>query len=153
VRLTLLFFYLCIIYMEIKKSFNNDITYGLSMEDKVMNELGSVFGGSLKNTKDLYNDRYYIYDFESDDGTSFELKCRRNTKNAYPTTILPVHKVRHVDTPQYFVFRFTDKLCYILYNKELFDGFSQRIISVYRAGAMPTPQNHYEIPVKYLTDI
>jgi hypothetical protein len=139
--------------MEIKRSFNNDLTFGLSMEDRVMNELTGIFGGSLKNTKELYNNEYCIYDFESDDGSSFELKCRRNTKTAYPTTIIPVHKVRDVETPQYFVFRFTDKLCYILYDKVLFDGFNKRMISVYRSGKPPTPQNHYEIPIRYLTDI
>jgi hypothetical protein len=139
--------------MDIKRSLNNDLTYGLSMEDKVMNKLACIFGDSLKNTKELYNNEYCIYDFERDDGASFELKCRRNTKYAYYTTIIPVHKVRHVETNQYFVFRFTDKLCYILYDKVVFDGFDTRIISVYRSGASPTPQNHYEIPVHLLIDI
>lgn len=139
--------------MEINRSLNNDLTYGLSREDRVMKKLESVFGGGLKNTKELYNTDYCIYDFESDDGVSYELKCRRNTKNAYPTTIIPVHKVRNVDTPQYFVFQFTDALCYIQYDKDIFKGFSKRMISVYRNGAPPTPQNHYEIPTKFLRDI
>lgn len=139
--------------MDIKRSLKNDLAFGLSQEDKIMAQLESVFGGGLKNTKELY-DEYCLYDYEATNGISYELKCRRFHKNKYPTTIIPVHKVRNVSTAQYFVFNFTDgKTCYILYDRDLFKTFKQRMITVYRDGAMPIPQNHYEIPIRLLTDM
>jgi hypothetical protein len=140
--------------MEIKRSLKNDLTFGLSKENSVMDKLKTVFGEGLKNTKDIYGNRYCVYDFETDDGISFELKSRRVTKHRYPTTLLPVHKVRNVETPQYFVFHFTDGITsYMRYDKELFDTFKTFMLIVYREGAPPTPQNHYEIPIELLTDI
>jgi len=143
-----------IVYMEIKRSLNNDLTFGLSKEDSVMDRLKTVFGNGLKNTKDIYGNQYCVYDFETDNGISFELKSRRVRKHQYKTTILPVHKVRNVETDQYFVFNFTDGYTsYIKYDKDLFNTFNKLMLTIYRSGAPPTPQNHYEIPIELLIDI
>lgn len=140
--------------MNIKRSLKNDLDFGLSKEDKIMNHLVDIFGGSIQNTKQLYGNEFCVYDFEKDDGATFELKCRRVAKDKYPTTIIPVHKARNVDTPQYFVFNFIDgKTSYILYNKDVFNTFKKKMITVYRDGSPPIPQNHYEIPIKLLIDI
>jgi hypothetical protein len=141
--------------METQRSLANDLKFGLAQEVDILPTLQGNWDDevNIRNTKDIYNDDYYPYDFESENATSWEVKSRRINKHHYPTTIIPVHKVRNVDTPQYFVFNFKDACSYIKYDKELFSTFNQRMISVSRFGGNPKPVNHYEIPVILLTDL
>lgn len=130
----------------------SDLKFGLEKEEYILSLIKSTFDNEdIKNTKDLY-DEFCIYDYESSDGTTWEAKSRRNRKYQYSTTILPVHKVRDVNTPQYFIFNFTDKACYIEYNKELFDTFTLSYINANRASGSNNNGRHYEIPVSLLTD-
>jgi len=140
---------------NLKRSLTNDIKFGLSKEVDILPTLSSRWNNEINimNTKDKYNDEYYPFDFESDTLTSWEVKSRRNTKYKYSTTIIPVHKVRQVDTEQIFVFNFTDECSYITYDKDLFKTFSTRWIKVDREGGNPNPVLHYEIPVNKLIDI
>ena len=141
------------------RSLANDLKFGLDKELEVVDMLKLNFcdlynEDDIKNTKDLYQDEYYPYDYEGTSrGTCFEMKSRRVKKHQYSTTIIPVHKIRNVNTPQYFVFNFTDACCYIQYNKTLFSAFSTRMISVSRLGGNPAPVLHYEIPIKLLDDL
>ena len=77
------------------RTFQNDMTYGMEKEMSMLSKLSQHFieYGKITNTKDLYQDPYHKYDFEAEDGTTFELKSRRNKKKAYPTTILPFSKI------------------------------------------------------------
>jgi hypothetical protein len=138
-----------------ERSLKNDLTYGLNKEIDILPILINNWSDetNIRNTKDIYNDEYCSYDFESDNKTSWEVKSRRNTKLKYPTTIFPVHKIRDVDTSQYFVFNFTDGGSYIKYDKELFKTFNKRMIGVKRIGASSKPVQHYEIPVDILIDL
>lgn len=129
-------------------SLKTDLQFGLSKEEPILQLIKKEWGGDIKNTKELY-DEFCIYDYESTDGTTWELKSRRNTKHKYPTTIIPVHKVRDVTTPQYFIFHFTDQTCYIQYDRELFDTFEKRYVSDYRFSSEKCVQ-HFEIPVSLL---
>ena len=140
---------------NIKRSLANDLKYGLLQEIDILPTIQHKwdYETNIRNTKDIYNDEYYPYDFESNSGTSWEVKSRRIPKDKYTTTIIPVHKIRNVNTPQYFVFNFTDACCYIQYNKTLFSAFSTRMISVSRLGGNPAPVLHYEIPIKLLDDL
>jgi len=137
------------------RSLANDLKFGLAKEVDILPTIIHNWEGedNIRNTKDIYNDDYYPYDFESDSATSWEVKSRRITKNRYDTTIIPVHKVRKVGTPQYFIFNFTDACSYIKYDKTLFDTFGTRMIAVARFGGNPNPVNHYEIPTRFLTDM
>ena len=131
----------------------SDLQFGLAKEGHVLDLLQKTFPNpDIKNTKEQHG-QFCIYDYESSDGTSWEVKSRRNKKTQYPTTILPVHKVREVDTKQYFVFHFTDKTCYIEYNKEQFDTFNKQRIFANRNTGSNNDGIHYEIPVRMLTDI
>jgi len=137
------------------RSIFNDRKFGCNKEHDILPILVKTWNDetNIRNTKDIYNDFFFPYDFESESKTSWEVKSRRITKNAYTTTILPFHKPRNVDTDQYFVFNFTDACCYIKYDKELFKTFSKRNVTVKRDGCSAEPVLHYEIPIKLLTDI
>jgi hypothetical protein len=130
-----------------------DLKYGLEKEGYVLGLIKTQWErDDVKNTKDLYTE-FCGHDFEAPDGTSWELKSRRNRKTQYPTTILPLHKVRDVETKQYFVFHFTDKTCYIEYDKEQFKTFKKTIIHANRQTGSNNDGIHYEIPVSLLTDL
>ena len=138
-----------------RRSLQNDIQFGLMKEIDILPTLKGNWEDEedIRNTKDIYNDEYYPYDFESKNASSWEVKSRRISKNYYPTTIIPVHKVRKVDTPQYFVFNFTDACSSIKYDKELFSKFKTRWVKVERFGGNPNPVLHYEIPIHLLEDL
>jgi hypothetical protein len=138
------------------RSLRNDLTFGLTKEIDLVEHLERVLCPIYSethfiNTKDLYNDEYCSYDFEGDiNKTHIEVKSRRNTKYQYATTIIPVHKIQETDKKQVFVFYFTDQICYIEYNQQLFSTFNTRMIKVFRQGRYDPPTLHYEIPVNLL---
>lgn len=137
------------------RSFRDDLKYGLEREDEVNLKLIKQFNEEIKNTKELYNDDYYKYDYEGiTSGTHFELKCRKNEKNKYSTTIIPCHKINKMTTSNdlYFIFNFTDAITYIKYDKNLFDTFNKKTIKIYRLGKYDPSTDHYEIPINLLID-
>ena len=137
------------------RSFKNDLKMGLDKELEVVDILKLNWDDevNIQNTKDLYNDDYYIYDFEANSGTSWELKSRRCNKHTYPTTIVPVSKVRQTDKKQVFVFNFKDACCSLDYDKELWDTFEIKDVETYRYGKIDRPKPHYHIPVCILIDL
>jgi hypothetical protein len=136
-----------------ERSLENDLKYGLERET-IEGILGINFNEDFKNTKDLYNDPFYPYDFEGlTTKTSVELKSRRVNKSAYETTIIPVHKVRKTNYKQLFCFNFTDDICYIEYNKELFNTFERKDIMTYRKGIVDKPKPHFLIPIHLLISL
>ena len=141
--------------MENFRSFKNDLKYGLDRELEVVDMLKLNWEDEvdIRNTKDIYGDDYYIYDFEANSGTSWELKSRRCNKNTYPTTIVPVAKVRQTDKKQIFVFNFQDATCSLDYDKELWDTFEIKDVMTYRWGKVDKPKPHYHIPIDKLTDL
>jgi len=145
--------------MEISKlrCFKNDLAFGLAKELEVVDLLKLNFDGEtdIKNTKDLYNDKYYPYDYEGlTTGITFELKSRRIKKYQYDTTILPVNKIRDNQIPpQLFVFNFTDICSFIEYDKEKFSKYRIANVSTQRYGKIDLPTPHYYIPINHLTDL
>lgn len=133
--------------------FKNDLKYGLSKEVDVMEKIKQQFPEetNIRNTKEIYN-KFCLFDFESLQKTSWEMKSRRNTKTQYPTTIIPIHKIRDVDTTQYFIFYFTDVISYIKYDKDVFDKFNKKVINANRKDGYNNNGIHYEIPISYLLD-
>jgi len=141
------------------RSLANDLSFGLNQELEVVDMLKMNFcemynEDDFKNTKDLYQDDFYPYDFEgTTNGTSIEMKSRRVRKHTYPTTIIPVAKIRQTDKPQLFVFNFTDACSYIEYDKGLFNTFQIRNFTTERFGIVDKPKPHYCIPVNLLVDL
>ncbi len=137
------------------RSFKNDLKFGLEKELEVVDmlQLNWEDEADIRNTKDIYGDDYYIYDFEANSGTSWELKSRRCNKHTYPTTIVPVSKVRQTDKKQVFVFNFKDACCSLDYDKDLWDTFVIADVMTYRYGKVDKPKPHYHIPIDKLTDL
>lgn len=137
------------------RSFKNDLKFGLEKELEVIDILKLNFDDEvdIQNTKDIYGDDYYIYDFEAKSGTSWELKARRIRKYQFPTTIVPVSKIRITDKKQIFIFNFTDACCSIEYDKELWETFEIKDVCTQRFGKMDSPKPHYHLPIKYLKDL
>tara|TARA_R110000751_G_scaffold12138_1_gene41835 strand:- start:606 stop:1097 length:492 start_codon:yes stop_codon:yes gene_type:complete len=137
------------------RSFKNDLAMGLEKELEVIDMLKLNWEDEvdIRNTKDIYGDDYYIYDFEAQSGTSWELKSRRIKKNQYSTTIVPVSKVRDTTKKQVFVFNFTDATCKIDYAKHLWDTFEIKNVTTFRLGKVDYPKPHYHIPVRLLEDL
>lgn len=138
------------------RSFQNDMKFGMKGETAIHSKISQHFSGMglIRNTKDIYNDPYYRYDYEAADGTSFELKTRRNSKTAYPTTIVPASKiVPDCKNRQFFVFVFTDCCCKIEYNKEIWDKFRVTDVVTYRYGREDRPTPHYHIPISHLLEM
>jgi hypothetical protein len=135
------------------RSFEADLKYGLAKEDGVMEKLKRYFNDdTITNTKELYGDEFKRWDFESKGtGVKWELKSRRNTKHKYDTTLLPCHKT--TDGKVYYVFEYTDELCFLEYDADLFKTFDTKMIKVYRNGRYDPPTLHYLIPVHILKSI
>jgi hypothetical protein len=131
-----------------------DLEFGILKETKILPLIKDYWDEdeNIMNTKDLYNDPYYKYDFESNKSI-WEVKSRRNTKNQYPTTIIPTHKIIETTKDHYLVFNFTDKCSFIEYDEKRFKTFSTKYIKVYRDGKLENPVLHYEIPINLLLDI
>ncbi len=131
----------------LERSFQNDLKFGLDKEQSVLEKLRLVFNDP---TIEKTAGKFCSWDFESKGtGCKWELKSRRNTKDKYPTTIIPVHKGKDGDI--YFCFGFTDGLYYIKYDRERFSKYNVRTIKIYRTGKYDPPTDHYEIPVGDLT--
>ena len=123
-----------------------DVAFGEQGEIKILPKLKRHFNdASITKT----SAKYCPLDFTSECGTIYELKSRRIRKNAYPTTLLPLHKVRSDD--QYFLFSFLDGDCYIKYDPELFKTFATQVLLDCRQGT-PKEQDHFLIPIGLLTD-
>jgi len=143
---------------NIKRSFKNDLKFGLSKEEAVRQKIKNLFTEEedIINTKDLYNDPFKQYDYE---GTTlhrrYEVKSRKCEKTQYSTTIIPIHKITPDTTMNglFFIFNFTDICTYIEYDETLFKTFKQKLVKIYREGKYDPPTLHYEIPIELLIDI
>jgi hypothetical protein len=141
-----------------KRSFQNDLKFGLSKEEPVRQLLKTKFTEEedIINTKDLYNDEFCKFDYEGiTTKRRYEVKSRTNKKYQFPTTILPVHKITTETTKNglYIIFNFTDKCSYIIYDKNVFDNFETKIFKIYRDGKYDPPTLHFLIPVNILIDM
>ena len=123
-----------------------DLAMGLKNQHDVLTTLQSKFNSSIVETKD----KYCKYDFIDSLGNHYEVKSRRISKEAYPTTLLPAHKILQTPVRQFFIFKFTNKLCYIEYSETVFNTFETGLITDARQGR---DDLHYYIPVSSLTDI
>ena len=127
-------------------TFKADNILGLKNQKYILNTLQSAFDLSIVETKD----KFCKWDFEDTAGNHYELKSRRVMKQTYKTTLLPCHKIMKTEAKQYFLFRFTDKLCYIEYDEVVFKEFQRGQITDARNGK---DDLHYYIPISMLIDI
>jgi len=136
-----------------ERSLQSDLSFGLANETFVINQLNIYYEEEeIKSSKELGYGHYCCYDAISDN-TIYEIKSRRCKYQSYPTTLLPVHKIKEGNKRFVFVFHFTDGLYYIEYSKELFDTFETKIVKIVRAGMNDKPTLHYYIPIQHLIKI
>ena len=126
--------------------FKTDIGFGLRNQSSILSTLHGKFGTSVVST----TDKFCKWDFEDSDGNHYEVKSRRTSKMCYKTTLLPCHKVMKTQGKQFFIFKFTNLMCFIQYDETLFDTFETGLITDAR-----TRQNdlHFYIPVGLLIDV
>jgi len=137
----------------LQRSLRSDLSFGLANESFVIEKLNVYFEGEeIKSSKELGLGFYCSYDAESNN-TIYEIKSRRCKYQTYPTTLLPVHKIKEGNKRLVFVFHFTDGLFYIVYSKQLFDTFETKMIKINRAGINDKPTLHYYIPIHHLIRI
>lgn len=128
-------------------SLNSDYSFGVSQEQFVINKMIKYFGEEIQKT----TERYCAYDFTSPT-TKYELKSRRISSTAYPTTIIACDKAR-VEGRLVFLFNFTDGLFYIVFDLEKFAKYEVKKVSAIRSGGLRTAKPHYFINTKDLTKI
>ena len=128
-----------------------DETMGESFERKIQPTLEGIFGPLTKRSD---TDKYDEFDF-SNERYFIDAKARRNSKHAYPTTMVGENKViaglnllmRGYEV--YFVFGFSDVSCLWRLDREQYEvshgGRTDR--------GTPEIKSYCYIPVKYLKDI
>lgn len=126
--------------------FENDYRFGVANQQKILPILANYFEGITHDDA-----RYAKYDYYSDKCV-FELKTRKNTKNKYPTTLMTCNKVVRDETREIiFLFSYTDCLCYIKYDPELFSTFEKQMYS--RVKHAYDEKEYFFIPIEQLTVI
>ena len=128
--------------------YHEDYLFGTANQIKIFPILKAHFGDQLMETKA----QYAKYDFYTEN-QYFELKTRKNKKSQYPTTLLTCNKIINLKEgeEQYFVFHFTDELCYIKYDKVLFDTFQRNKYS--RENKVEDMTDYIFIPIDALKSI
>tara|TARA_R110000744_G_scaffold151457_1_gene264918 strand:- start:7400 stop:7855 length:456 start_codon:yes stop_codon:yes gene_type:complete len=139
-----------------ERSQTNDLEYGLEREDGILDMIKANWSNAVNitNTKDRHNDPFCKWDFECDDGNTWELKSRRINFRKYPTSLLSHHKVRFdFEGDQYFVFNYLDQVVWCKYEKELWDTFKVTKTKVFRKSKWGeyTLENNWEIPINIMT--
>lgn len=133
------------------RKLNNDINFGYKCEEDILQILNNYFKDEFKNTKNLYANEYFNYDYESEKGLRIELKSRRINYNDYDTTIIPVHKTLKL-SPDIFVFNFNDGIYYIEWNFNKFKNYEIKMILSKRFDRNEYKE-HYLIPINDLIKI
>ena len=143
------------------RSKNDDIRFGTIAEVDVMAKIKDYFQyeddtneDDIKSTKEKGLGDYCRWDYESADGSRWEVKTRRNKRNAYPTTIIGFDKVvKNLPYRQMYIFNFIDGCCYIEYDEEVWKDFDTSMRKPnYRSGDnYRVATKHYEIPIELLT--
>jgi hypothetical protein len=94
-----------------------DYRFGEIGEFKVIPYLQKYYNETIKR-----HTRYSKTDCSSET-KHFEIKTRTNSLTAYSTTLMPLHKVIKTNKIQMFVFNFSDCICVIEYNPEIFKSW------------------------------
>jgi len=126
--------------------FEQDYRFGIEQQSKVLPLLKEYFGRDIKEEIAKWS-KYDFYD----DQALYELKTRKIRKRDYPTTLMTCNKVCTNEKDLFFVFNFSDELCYIPYNEEFFRAFEKRPYS--RIDAEYDKKDYFFIPIDKLTTI
>ena len=132
-------------------SYQNDISFGLSQEEKLLPVLKNVFSKDLIPTPNHYN----LFDFiDINNNVYVELKSRRVRSDQYLDTMISLKKIQfakeNLDKTFYFVFNFLDQILFWKYNAN--DNINYRIGG--RVDRNKSELQEYAfIPVRYLSKL
>ena len=127
--------------------FEKDYVFGTSNQKKVLPLLNAYFKENIQE----FPGKWSKYDFHSDTAL-FELKSRKIKKDTYPTTLLTCNKVvPNKGKNLKFLFKFTDELCYLPYDEEIFNTFDKQMYS--RVNQAEDEKEYYFIPIEHLKTI
>ena len=134
--------------------YKKDKTMGESFERRIQPTLEGIFGPLTKRSD---TDKYDEFDF-SNERYFIDAKARRNSKHAYPTTMVGENKVlaglnllmRGYEV--YFVFGFSDVSCLWRLDREQYE-VSHGVCGTSTDRGTPEIKSYCYIPVKYLSDI
>ena len=132
------------------RTFDGDYKVGVKSEEMNLTALKQL-DASLERVKD----KFAPFDYANQGNNILvELKTRTNKKDAYPTTMIPLTKVRiaerNPEKTYYFAFCFLDGLYYIKYEKTLFDTFEVKEGGRFDRGR-PELNQYVYIPVELLS--
>ena len=128
-------------------SFKNDYAFGKKNEIKILSKLRSYFkDDSIVPSPSEFS----TYDFESKvNKRKIEQKSRNNFYNTFPTTIIPLKKLKEDVT---LVFSFRDGDYCIDYDKEVFNQFEHKLfVRSQRTDYNDKLDDYVYIPIEKLT--
>lgn len=124
------------------RNFNQDYEFGKKNEKEILPIIREFFDDDIKLIKYVYS----TYDYKGNKA-KYELKTRTNAINDYPTTLISYLKTKCIFGKLIFLFKFTDGLYYIEYNKEEFNKFECKLfVRNKRNDYNDYPQFYYFIP-------
>lgn len=123
--------------MSYKSKFLERYRVGKKSESDVLEIIRNYFKRDIIQTTEKFDK----YDF-TDDKYFYELKSRTNELNKYPTTMIGSSKLNE---NAILLFKFTDKLAYIEYNKDKFSSYETKKFTKYKI-----PQDYIYIPINDL---
>ena len=123
-----------------RANFANRYAIGKASEADILPKLIKYFARDITATTDKFDK----YDFKCCD-YNYELKTRTNCLKQYPSTMIGSNKL---DINSVLIFRFTDCLCYINYNKDKFASYETKYFTKY-----DEPTSHTYIPISDLSVI
>ena len=131
---------------------NIDRQFGKDKECEYWEAISCALDCSLNRVPE----RYALFDYEGK-GVKAELKSRRNYKFTYPTTMIGVNKIEEAEqncehADYYFCFSFTDRLCYIKYEKEKFAKYTRKNGGRFDRGYAEINEYVF-VPVRDLIDV
>jgi hypothetical protein len=141
---------MCSVAIQQKSAYERDYQFGRQAETTVLDTIKTFFNDS---TIVPSTEKYDRYDFVGS-GCKYELKTRRVSHNRFASTMLPLGKLLS-ENPEnnIFLFKFTDGLYYIQYNKETFSTFNVAPYCRQDRAGYDEEQDYIYIPVNLLTKI
>jgi len=126
-------------------NYENDYIWGEQQQQKIFTILEAKWKGLRPQG------RYAKYDAVNET-TNIEIKSRKNSYNAYPTTLLTLNKISDTSKTNIFVFNFVkedqNEIYYIEYDEEKFKMYERRMFS--RAKFKADEKEYIYIPIKDL---
>jgi hypothetical protein len=131
------------------KSFQTDYNFGIEQENQLLIKIQKYF---IDDNIKKETSKYSKYDFNGIK-YHYELKSRTNSYEKFNTTLIPFDKINE-NLNICFLFKFTNGLYYIYYDKEKFNNYDLKKFKRHqRADFDDKEKLYFHIPIIDLTQI